>query len=191
LKKLQRYNFGEKLRTVRERKGLTLKEVAGHAGVSESLVSQIERNRVSPSVDTLLKLADVLDIDYEHLFSEYRQKRKVTILRAAERGAIHQKQVVIQQLSKNSGDTNAPAIEAYLLELDKDGAQGNREYGHPGWEFGVILSGQAELTYGNEFYTLKAGDSVAFPSSVPHIFRNCGKDTLRAIWVVTPPRQLF
>ena len=49
-----KYTFGEKLRTVRERKGLTLKEVAGQAGVSESLVSQIERNKVSPSVDTLL-----------------------------------------------------------------------------------------------------------------------------------------
>ena len=65
------YHFGEKLRSVRERKGYTLKVVATKAGVSESLVSQIERNRVSPAIDTLLALADVLDINLEFLFEEY------------------------------------------------------------------------------------------------------------------------
>ena len=71
------YHFGEKLRTVRERKGYTLKVVATQAGVSESLVSQIERNRVSPAIDTLLALADVLDINLEYLFEEYRRKHPV------------------------------------------------------------------------------------------------------------------
>ena len=64
------YHFGEKLRTVREKKGYTLKVVAQKAGVSESLVSQIERNKVSPAIDTLLNLADVLDINLEFLFDE-------------------------------------------------------------------------------------------------------------------------
>ncbi|MDR3123762.1 MAG: helix-turn-helix domain-containing protein, partial [Treponema sp.] len=58
-----RYNFGGKIRAVRERRSLTLREVAEKAGVSESLVSQIERNRVSPAIDTLLALADALDLD--------------------------------------------------------------------------------------------------------------------------------
>ena len=62
--------FGEKLRKVREHKGYTLKMVAKAAGVSESLVSQIERNHVSPAIDTLLALADVLDINLEFLFDD-------------------------------------------------------------------------------------------------------------------------
>ena len=65
------YHFGEKLRQVRENKGYTLKYVAQKAKVSESLVSQIERNHVSPAIDTLLSLADVLDINLEFLFEEY------------------------------------------------------------------------------------------------------------------------
>ena len=72
------YRFGEKLRTVREKKGYTLKVVAQQAGVSESLVSQIERNRVSPAIDTLLTLADVLDINLEFLFEEYRREGRFT-----------------------------------------------------------------------------------------------------------------
>ena len=76
------YHFGEKLRQVREKKGYTLKVVAQKAGVSESLVSQIERNHVSPAIDTLLALADVLDINLEFLFEEYRKVRPVTIIHA-------------------------------------------------------------------------------------------------------------
>ena len=81
-KKLKRvpYHFGEKLRAVRERKGYTLKTVAERAGVSESLVSQIERNRVSPAIDTLLALATVLDINLEFLFEEYRTERPVQMI---------------------------------------------------------------------------------------------------------------
>ena len=83
--KQQPYRFGEKLRTVREKKGYTLKVVAQKAGVSESLVSQIERSRVSPAIDTLLTLADVLDINLEFLFEEYRRDKPVKIIRKDER----------------------------------------------------------------------------------------------------------
>lgn len=63
-----KYRVGEKIRLVRERKTLTLRQVAQQAGVSESLISQIERNKVSPAIDTLLSIADALDIDLEYLF---------------------------------------------------------------------------------------------------------------------------
>ena len=78
--KKRTYHFGEKLRAVRERKGYTLKVVAQKAGVSESLVSQIERNHVSPAIDTLLALADVLDINLEFLFEEYILKQLIQSL---------------------------------------------------------------------------------------------------------------
>ena len=88
------YHFGEKIRKVREEKGYTLKVVAQKAGVSESLVSQIERNHVSPAIDTLLSLADVLDINLEFLFEEYRKSRPVNIIRAHERPTIDEDGIV-------------------------------------------------------------------------------------------------
>ena len=191
IKSKMKYKFGEKLRTVRERKKLTLKDVAGKAGVSESLISQIERNKVSPSIDTLLLIADVLEIDYEYLFSDYRQKRKVTIVRRTDRDSTSRNKMTIQQLSA-PGDNNADhAIEAFLLQIETGGEKGDREYGHSGWEFGVILKGYAQLIYGNETYNLGEGDSVSFPSDIPHLFTNKGDDLLEAIWVVSPPRGMF
>lgn len=186
-----KYKFGEKLRTVRERKGYTLKDVAKFANVSESLVSQIERNKVSPSVNTLLLIADVLDIDYEYLFIDYRQKRRVSIVKAAERASIRRNKVAIHQLSITNEVAEDPAIEAFLLEIEETGEQGDREYGHAGREFGIILEGRAELIYGDETYELDEGDTISFPSDIPHLFKNTGNRVLKAIWVVTPPRKLF
>jgi transcriptional regulator with XRE-family HTH domain len=186
-----KYKFGEKLRAVRERKKLTLKDVAAKAGVSESFISQIERNKVSPSIDTLLLIADILDIDYEYLFSDYRQKRKVAIVRREDRNSISRNKMTIQQLSLAGGETGEPAIEAFLLEIEVGGEKGDREYGHSGWEFGVILKGRAQLIYGNESYDLQQGDSVSFPSDIPHLFSNSGTEILEAIWVVAPPRGMF
>ena len=101
-KKLKRvpYHFGEKLRAVRERKGYTLKTVAERAGVSESLVSQIERNRVSPAIDTLLALATVLDINLEFLFEEYRRERPVQIIRKEEGKKISEEDISFEELCR-------------------------------------------------------------------------------------------
>ena len=191
IKSKMKYKFGEKLRTVRERKKLTLKDVALQAGVSESLISQIERNKVSPSIDTLLLIADVLDIDYEYLFNDYRQKRKVAIIRKNDRASITSNKMIIQQLSVPGEGTAEYAMDAFSLQISVGGEKGDREYGHTGWEFGVILKGQAELIYGNESYALGEGDSISFPSDSPHLFKNSGDTILEAIWVVTPARGMF
>lgn len=191
MKDKMRYKFGHKLRRVRERKGYTLRDVATKAEVSESLISQIERNKVSPSIDTLLRIADILDIDHEYLFSEYRQKRQVSIVRRDQRDSIRLDKVAFHQLSVNDENSKDSAIEAFLLDVDPGGEKGDREYGHAGMEFGIILEGRAELIYGSETYILKEGDSIYFPSDMPHLFKNPGEKTLRAIWVVTPPRNLF
>ena len=186
-----RSQFGEKLRTVRERKGITLKEVALKAKVSESLVSQIERNKVSPSIDTLLAIADVLVIDLEYLFKDYKKTNKVSIVRAAERHSRILNKVKYHHLSLTPDPAEEHAIEAVLLEIDRDGERGDIEYGHTGKELGFILEGEGDLMYGRETHSLHAGDAVSFPSDIPHVLKNSGKTKLKAIWVITPPRTFF
>jgi transcriptional regulator with XRE-family HTH domain len=154
------------------------------------MVSQIERNRVSPSIDTLLLLAEVLDIDFEHLFSDYRQQRRVSIVRRSDRRSTRHNKVALYQLSATDAATMDHAIDAFLLEIDAEGEKGDREYGHTGREFGIILQGRAELIYGNETYQLDEGDSVSFQSDIPHLFKNAGDDILKAVWIVTPPRKI-
>jgi transcriptional regulator with XRE-family HTH domain len=186
-----KFNFGDKLRGVRERKGMTLKEVAQKANVSESLVSQIETNKVSPAIDTLLRLADVLEIDLEYLFMDYKKKKTVNLVRAGERNKIDYQNVLYEQLSKTIDGDNEHAIEAYYLEIKPDKEKGSKEYGHKGRELGIIVDGKGEFIIGGDSYELSKGDSISFDSDVPHVLKNKGQKLLKAYWIVTPPKMFF
>jgi transcriptional regulator with XRE-family HTH domain/quercetin dioxygenase-like cupin family protein len=187
-----KYCFGEKLRSVRERRSLTLREVAERAGVSESLVSQIERNLVNPAIDTLLSLADALNLDFEYLFADYRQKRPVIITRRTERHSFTRPGVLYERLARSPDVSGASAatggIEAYRITIEPGAKTGNTEYGHPGWELGIVETGSAELRIGQEVHLLEPGDSVSFRSDAPHVLSNSGADPLELFWIITPPR---
>ena len=183
--------FGEKLRKVREHKGYTLKMVAKAAGVSESLVSQIERNHVSPAIDTLLALADVLDINLEFLFEEYRRERPVHIIRCGERPTIHEDDVTYEEIARPEEDDKSNAFESYVLKIPAHSHTHRGSYGHIGREFGVIIQGSCILKYENHEYILNKGDSVSFPASCPHTLENTGDDVLKAIWTVSPPQRFI
>ncbi len=183
------FHFGEKIRSVRERRSLTLKEVADRAGVSESLVSQIERNRVSPAIDTLLALADAVDIDLEYLFSDYRRERSVRVVRKGERSTFTRPGVLYERLAQLDGASQGrDGIEAYRITLDPGAKTGGKEYGHPGWELGIVTEGVAELTVGNKTYRLEVGDSASFRADAPHVLANPGESVLRLFWIITPPK---
>lgn len=183
------YHFGEKLRSVREKKGFTLKTVAQKAGVSESLVSQIERNHVSPAIDTLLALADVLDINLSYLFEEYNRKRPVQIIRSDERRTINEDDVHFEELAQPTEEDGAHAIESYFLTIPANSRTHRGNYGHLGRELGVILEGKAILHYENNQYELNEGDSVSYSASAPHTLENAGSKPLKALWIVTPAQR--
>jgi transcriptional regulator with XRE-family HTH domain len=183
------HKFGEKLRDVREKQGLTLKDLAGKLSVSESYISQIERNLVSPSLDTLLRLCEELGIDPEYLFKEYRKKRVVDLVRAEKRHTQNMPGVRYEQLSSPPDMEEAHSIEAFLLCIEPGSERGSRIYGHPGREWGLILQGSAVLELGDASYTLKKGDSISFKAEYPHALRNTGDEPLEAVWIITPPRR--
>lgn len=188
-----KYHFGEKIRSVRERRGMTIKKAAEQAELSESMLSQIERNRVSPAIDTLIRISMVLDIDFNYLFSDLRKKPNIHLVRQDERRKLSQGKVAYQQLSGTAEVDDNPehALEAYFLEVAIGGEKGDPDYGHPGQELGIILEGEGELIYGDERLHLHPGDSVSFRSNIPHRLKNTGDKILKAYWVTTPPKSQF
>lgn len=183
------FRFGEKLRAVRERKGYTLKVVAQAAGVSESLVSQIERNKVSPAIDTLLALADALDIDLEYLFAEYKRERPVRVIRADERRHSIENDVLYEEVVRPLESDGAHAVESYYITIPPGGETRRGSYGHLGREFGIVTEGKIDLHYETRVYTLEVGDSISFAATAPHTLVNTGTVPCRALWVVTPPQR--
>ncbi|MBQ9539395.1 MAG: helix-turn-helix transcriptional regulator [Treponema sp.] len=181
--------FGEKLREVREKKGLTLKAVASQAGVSESLVSQIERGRVYPAIDTLLSLANVLDVRLQYLFEEYDRRGPVNVIRAGERRTIHEDAVVYEEVARPEEQDGKNSIESYLITIPVGDATHRGHYGHLGKEMGYIIEGKARLKYEDRDYELHSGDSVSFAAGAPHTIENIGDSLLKALWVVSPAQR--
>jgi transcriptional regulator with XRE-family HTH domain len=183
------YHFGEKIREVRERRGMSLRELASRVGLSGSLISQIERNKVSPAIDTLLKIVDALDMDLDHVFKDFKKERGVNLVRVKDRSRSVIAGTVYERLSHTVSPSPEIKIEAYYLEIPPGGSSGSRAYGHVGEELGVILAGKGECSVGTRSYELSDGDSISFSSDAPHTLRNTGKKPLAAIWVMTPPKR--
>lgn len=185
------YEFGEKIRHVREKKQMTMKELAEKAAVSESLISQIERNKVSPAIDTLLKILDVLNIDIEYIFNDFKKTKTVHLVRREERDKILMQNVTYERLSKTIEKDHQHGIEAYYLIINPGGTSGSNEYGHKGKELGIIIEGEGDFTIGNHKYSLKSGDSISFISDVPHSLKNTQDIPLKAYWIITPPKMFL
>ena len=183
------YHFGEKLRDVREKKHMTLKSVAQAAGVSESLVSQIERNKVSPAIDTLLDLANALDINLEYLFEEYTRNRPVSITHKDERRTLNENDVVYKELSDSYSGNGENSFETYTVTIPVGSNTHRGLYGHIGKEMGLITKGTGILYHGNKSYAITAGDSITFSANLPHHLENTGTEPLEAIWFVTPSQK--
>lgn len=189
--KFMKYKFGEKIRAVRQKSGLTIKQVAIKAGVSESLVSQIETNRVSPAIDTLLDVASVLEMDLEFLFNDFKKEKEVQIVRAKKRNKIVIDRVTYEQLSSTEGNVDSDKIEAYYLTIPPGLSKGSSQYGHKGQELGIIVQGKGLFSIGTKSYELNSGDSLSFGSELPHLLKNVGDKSLIAYWIITPPKMFF
>lgn len=181
--------FGDKLRKIRELKRITLKGLAEKIGVSESLISQIERNKVSPSIDTLLALAEELDVDLDYLFRDYKRSRKATVIKRKDRSRLYRDGVTYEQLSILADGEEKHALEAVMLIIEPGKEKGSKDFGHEGRELGLMIEGLGVLRYGDTEYPIEEGDSVNFASDIPHVLKNTGNRPLRAIWIINPPKR--
>ncbi len=181
-------NLGSILKTYREKVGFTQASVAKKAGISVSMLSQIERSAVSPSIDTLFKVCDALGVDIPHLFKTLTSDKHVRITHEGQRTTNLKDGVQYEQLAI-SGHSLYP-VEMFMLTLAPEQSAGLTRRGHEGVEIGYVLKGTAQLIINEKEYKLKKGDSVTFHSSFPHRIKNCGDGEFCAIWNAMPPRMM-
>ncbi len=178
--------LGPLLRAIRNSRNLTIKEVASKAGVSSSLLSQIERNRISPSLDTLLQLLEVYGVPPNKFFKDYETMTRVEIVKKDQRKIYQRKGFKYETLCGESQSKGNYSFNAFFLELAPGQARGDAKDGHLGRELGIVVAGRAQLIYGEEIYEISAGDTLSFFSQMPHVIKNIGDDLFQAYWIVTP-----
>ena len=178
--------LGALLRAIRNSKHLTIKDVAYKAGVSSSLLSQIERNRISPSLDTLLRLLEVYGVPPNKFFKDYETLTRVEIVKKDQRKIYQRKGFKYETLCGESQSKGSHTFNAFFLELAPGQKRGDTDDGHLGRELGIVIAGSAQLIYGGEIYEIQAGDTLSFFSQIPHVIKNISDELFQAYWIVTP-----
>ncbi len=181
-----KYKLGAQLRAIRKKRNLTGKMVAEKSQLSTSLLSQIENNRISPSLDTLLKLLEVYGITPNEFFKNYETDSAVEIIKKRDRKIFTRKNSKYEKLSGDSQNKGKYSFNAFLLELEPGSSRGDSENGHMGRELGIIISGTAQLIYGENKFEISQGDTISFFSQIPHVLKNSSKKIFQAYWIVTP-----
>jgi transcriptional regulator with XRE-family HTH domain len=185
--------LGVRLRAGRDLKGLTVRELARYVGVSPSLVSHIERGRVTPSVGTLYAIANQLELAIDDLLRDAGAPR-AALAKASGNGAnavqwAHNRSTIrLAEGVRWERLTPTPDPEVEFLKVVYEvGAEscGDRSLPcHRGNEYAYMLSGRLGLRIGIEEFELGPGDSITFHGQVPHRLWTIGRKQAEAIWVV-------
>lgn len=178
-------NIGERLKKVRLEKGYTLKDVAAQSGYSKALISRIENGNVSPSINSLLKIAGALEIKPYDLFLPSRDAGPSIVFRADRKKAkMAEGKVEVEFLTDQ---TEEKKIEPFLITVDRGASTGSEFGGHRGEIWTMLLKGRIELTLGEDGHVLEEGDCAYFKASIPHNFKSVARGKSVAFCVVTPP----
>jgi transcriptional regulator with XRE-family HTH domain len=178
-------DFGATLRRLREARHLSLKEVAARSGLTQSFLSQVERNLTSPSVASLRRIAQALGIPLAALFQGPVLPQDRVVRRSERRQFVHPKRQWRDYLLTPN---LTGKLQVILSVIEPGGGSGEEPYAHDSdEECVVILQGRLEFWVGSEGYLLEEGDSIVFESRMPHRNRNPGPGQAEVLWITTPP----
>lgn len=204
-------NLGSRLKDIRLKAGLTLRELARKADVSPSFISQIENGKSQPSVATLYAFAQLLNVSIDELFnqrgdeaprpalvdgwgpngaknpinawhpSEYANR--VSVVHPSHRSSLTMAEGVVWERLAATPE-HAVNFMKITYAPGATSTGGGDLVSHEGYEYGYVLKGTLEIVVGSETFTLNEGESMGFDSMIPHRLRNVGKGEFQGIWFV-------
>ena len=177
--------LGDRLRQVRQMFGLTQRELARRAGVTNGAISLIEQNRVSPSISSLKKILDGIPMSLADFFTLDPASSETAFFRAGELTEIAFGERISFRMVGGGRKGRALQMlhETYLPGADT----GEAMLRHQGEEAGVVTRGRLLVTVGDQERLLERGDAYYFSSQIPHRFRNISIEPCEVISANTPP----
>jgi len=176
--------LGARIRTIRRARGQTIRQLADEAGVTESFMSQVERDVASPSIATLQRICRALDLSIARLFAERVDPGRVVRREARRTVAYPGLKSVDEFLTSNM----AGRLQVILSTIEPGGGTGAEPYTHDSdEEVVVVISGVLDLWVADEHYVLREGDAITFPSRLPHWNVNHGDAPATILFCLTPP----
>ena len=175
---------GKQLRAVRTAFGLSQRELAKRAGVTNGMISLIEQDRVSPSIGSLQKILAALPITLAEFFTRDMASQETVVFRSGELPNVGSATIEYLLVAASRRDRKMSILwETYAPDTDT----GEDLLTHSGEEGGVVVEGELELTVAGRTWLLGPGDAYYFDSRLPHRFRNTGAVPARLVSANSPP----
>ncbi len=179
--------IGEKVKAFRTARRMSLRALGEATGTTASFLSQLERGLSGVNISTLMRIAGALGISLTDLFEETAPPVG-RVLHKADRPALPPAEGYRKMLLSRRPIRD---MEVYIGEFDPGGSTGDKPYSHgASHELFFVIQGHVELTLGDERHELSAGDSIEYPSSVPHKTVNIGKEPAEVMWMIAPPTSV-
>jgi transcriptional regulator with XRE-family HTH domain len=183
---------GEKIRQLRENKGISIEELARESQISVKLVKKLENEAVIPSLSPLLKIAKVLNVRLGTFLDDAPQTGPVVVKSGKSENVMrfsgkntNLKDSTLEFYSLASGKTDRH-MEPFLIDVHPPENEDYQLSSHEGEEFIFVMSGEIEVLYGKETYLVSEGDSIYYDSVVPHDLHAHGGEAKILAVVYTP-----
>ena len=163
---------------------MSQRALAKKAGVTNGIISMIEKNRNSPSLATLKKILDAIPMPLAQFFTEDTTPQLRKFFKAGDLHEIGSSGFSFKQVGQSLSDKAMQILHEHI-EVGAD--SGDEMLRHESEEGGVIISGTIELTVGDEVQVLGPGDAYYFDSRIPHRFRNIGEEDVEIVSACSPP----
>jgi len=180
---MRRVVIGDQLRQLRTQRGLSLRALATEAGVSATLLSQIERGVTEPSLATLRRLAGVFGSSLATLFEDPAAP-ELWISRPGERSRLlgPKGQVAYERLTPGNGQ-----LEVLRGVLQPGEATAGEPWGHASLECVFVVAGSLTAEVAGVRHTVTGGEAITFDSRQPHRYLNDSAEPVEFILSVHPP----
>lgn len=180
-------NVGDRVREVRERRGLSLQDISQRTDIDISMLSQIEEGAVTPPLGTVIRLAKALEMKMGYFISG-EENKAYTIVRRDDRRVVARYDskkgkhygYEYESLAPHKKDRH---MEPFLVTLEPAETEEERST-HDGQEFIFVLRGRMEVRLEREIHILEPGDAIYYDSTVPHLVKCHGEENTKILAVL-------
>lgn len=177
---MKRLSVGTRIRRLRQDREISLETLANETGYAVDYLEKIESDAQIPPVAVLLSLGRALEVDSGELLKDDSE--------AAER-----REDVVRKRTDNysyrllTPESRHKHLKGFLITIDPNSDLKSTGYRHEGEEFHYVLSGEVQVTVGENVNQLSVGDSLHFNSAIEHRLRNTGEESCELMVVLYTP----
>lgn len=172
-------SIGQHIRKARMNRSMTLKDLSTVSGISISMLSLVERGRVSPSIGSLLVVADALGVSISDLVADPPTNKDEVVIRQTDQRVIEHASHVIRRLVL---DDQKRAVSIAIADFPPNSDSSRSPHTHSGYEYGFVLEGKITVEVSGTSYDLSKGDLISYSSRTPHRIWNRSKRSARTVW---------